>query len=108
MVQGGVVLPAPFGPNNAPTSPGPTVSDSLRTAGMPRYPACRSLTASSGPPSTVVGAAGAGLAALGIVRCGSAGLGASEVGLDHRRVGPDLRGRALGDEVAEVKHHHVV
>src|SRR5438067_5097022 len=80
-----VVLPAPFGPRTATSSPSPTSSETPCSARIWPY---RASTSSSSSREL-----------LGI---------RPEVGLDHRRVVLHLARRAARDPAAEVEHVHAV
>src|SRR5256885_2995410 len=81
-----VVLPAPFGPRTATSSPSPTSSETPCSARTWPY---RASTSSSSSRAELLG-----------IR--------PEVGLDHRRVVLHLARRAASDPAAEVEHVHAV
>src|SRR5262245_32130422 len=89
-----VVLPAPFGPSSATTSPLPTWRSRPRTTAAASYPAERSSSSRTG-------------SAL-IAQCLHLVGGRPEIGGDHLGVGAHLARRTDRDHLAELEHDDAV
>src|SRR5581483_9906009 len=102
-----VVLPAPFAPSSATTSPGATITSRLRITAAPSYPAVRPSRRRTS--SGMLGLPGGRLRGGGIEDGGcQLGRRAAEIGGDHLRVAADGLRRAAGDYLSELEHDHFV
>ena len=97
MTRISVVLPAPFGPMTPTASPSRTSIDTSNSAWKVPYPARTPFSSSMGLGGYRAARDGARGARLG-----------AEIHLDHAGIGRHLGGKALGDLLAVVEHHHAV